>query len=75
MVGVNFDILRGIISLPLDLSISYCFFVVNNFFCEHNNTKKLPEPFLRFGKFALSSGEGINVNGIVIELERIKLIV
>lgn len=40
MVGVNFDILRGSISLPLDLSISYYFFVVNNFFCEHNNTKK-----------------------------------
>ena len=40
MVGVNFGILRGSISLPLDLSISYYFSVVNNFFCEHNNTKK-----------------------------------
>ena len=40
MVGVNFDILRGSISLPLDLSISYYFFVVNDFFCERNNTKK-----------------------------------
>ena len=40
MVGVNFDFLRGSISLPLDLSISYYFFVVNNFFCERNNTKK-----------------------------------
>lgn len=41
MVGVNFDILRGSISLPINLSISYYFFVVNNFFCEHNNTKKV----------------------------------
>ena len=40
MVGVNFGILRGSISLPLASSISYYFFVVNNFFCEHNNTKK-----------------------------------
>ena len=41
MVGVNFDILRGSISFPLDLSISYYFFVVNNFFCGHNNAKNL----------------------------------
>ena len=40
MVGVNFDIFRGSISLPINLSISYYFFVVNNFFREHNNTKK-----------------------------------
>lgn len=34
MVGVNFGILRGSISLSLDLSISYYFFVVNNFLVE-----------------------------------------